>query len=77
MSLQICGIVIANISPAACDIIPTLIECVNLFACNRAKRFLEKNIKERDYKKINKQIKKGTVIVKDYNGNELIGVVLC
>jgi hypothetical protein len=77
MGLSICDTLIANVSAAACDIRPTRIECVHLYACNRSKRFLEKNIKERDYKKINKQIKKGTVIAKDHNGDKIYRVVLC
>jgi hypothetical protein len=77
MALSLCGSNLSNLSAVACDIRPTRIESVNLVACSRSKRFLEKNIKEHNYKKINKQIKKGTVIVKDHDGNQISGVVLC
>jgi 23S rRNA pseudoU1915 N3-methylase RlmH len=75
--VHLCSSSSPNLSAPPCGIVPIQIEHVNLVACNRSRRFLEKNIKERNYSKINKQIKKGTVIVTDPNGDRISGIVLC
>lgn len=77
MVLSICNSLSESLPSFSCEIRRMRIEGINLIACNRSKGFLAKNIKERNYKKINKQIRKGTVIAKDPEGNILKGVVLC